>query len=222
MTQQAAREKTRPVQVGSVTIGGGAPVVVQSMTNVPMVDDGAGPHLDPSGNFDQILRLKDAGGVGAEAVEPQCGPHPRQQLASAEGFGDVVVRAKVQRFDLVRLGGAGRQHDDGRHEFLAHIVDELAAVAVGQAQVQDDEVGQVGGEDGFAQLTGGGHIGLVAVGVQQGIDEAADGGFVFNDEDLEFVVAHFRCFPPDQWIRPWIRSPARSGWWCLRRGGSRP
>ena len=55
-----------------------------------------------------------------------------------------------------------------------------------------------------------------------GIDEAADGGFVFNDEDLEFIVAHFRCFPPDQWIRPWIRSPARSGWWCLRRGGSRP
>lgn len=61
MAQQAAREKTRPVQVGSVTIGGGTPVVVQSMTNVPMVDDGAGPHLDPSGNFDQILRLKDAG-----------------------------------------------------------------------------------------------------------------------------------------------------------------
>ena len=30
-----AREKTRPVAVGSVTVGGGAPVSVQSMTNTP-------------------------------------------------------------------------------------------------------------------------------------------------------------------------------------------
>ena len=32
------RKKTKPVQVGSVTIGGGAPIVVQSMTNTDTRD----------------------------------------------------------------------------------------------------------------------------------------------------------------------------------------
>ena len=33
-----ARHKTVPVQVGNVTVGGGAPVVVQSMTNTDTAD----------------------------------------------------------------------------------------------------------------------------------------------------------------------------------------
>ncbi len=56
-----ARAKTRPVQVGGVTIGGGAPVVVQSMTNISMIDEGMGPHLDVVGNIEQIERLSAAG-----------------------------------------------------------------------------------------------------------------------------------------------------------------
>lgn len=56
-----ARDKTRAVSVGGVQVGGGAPVVVQSMTNVPMTDDGSGPHLDVAGNLAQIERLHAAG-----------------------------------------------------------------------------------------------------------------------------------------------------------------
>src|SRR5262245_23369432 len=33
-----ARHKTVPVQVGNVTVGGGAPIVVQSMTNTDTAD----------------------------------------------------------------------------------------------------------------------------------------------------------------------------------------
>lgn len=61
MSIQLAREKTRGVTVGAVAIGGGAPVSVQSMTNVPMLDDAAGPHLDVAGNLMQIDRLAQAG-----------------------------------------------------------------------------------------------------------------------------------------------------------------
>lgn len=60
-----ARDLTHQVHVGSVAIGGGAPVSVQSMTNIPMVDDGSGPHLDVAGNLEQIQRLAD---VGCEIV----------------------------------------------------------------------------------------------------------------------------------------------------------
>jgi (E)-4-hydroxy-3-methylbut-2-enyl-diphosphate synthase len=35
---QAARRRSVPVQVGNVTVGGGAPVVVQSMTNTDTAD----------------------------------------------------------------------------------------------------------------------------------------------------------------------------------------
>ena len=38
MADTLPREKTRPVRVGSVTIGGGAPVVVQSMTSTDTAD----------------------------------------------------------------------------------------------------------------------------------------------------------------------------------------
>ncbi len=59
---EPARNKTHQVMVGDVAIGGGAPVVVQSMTNVPMrEDDDLGPVLDADGNLEQIDRLKDAG-----------------------------------------------------------------------------------------------------------------------------------------------------------------
>ena len=59
---KAPRERTRQVDVGGVKVGGGAPVVVQSMTNVPMVDDGVhGPVLDVLGNLEQIRALAAAG-----------------------------------------------------------------------------------------------------------------------------------------------------------------
>ena len=53
MFENAARTKTRPVHVGKVTIGGGAPVVVQSMTSTDTVDATA--------TLDQVRALADAG-----------------------------------------------------------------------------------------------------------------------------------------------------------------
>ena len=53
MLENAARTKTRPVHVGKVTIGGGSPVVVQSMTSTDTVDATA--------TLDQVRGLADAG-----------------------------------------------------------------------------------------------------------------------------------------------------------------
>lgn len=47
------RRESRPVMVGTVPVGGGAPVVVQSMTNTPTTD--------PDATLAQITRLVDAG-----------------------------------------------------------------------------------------------------------------------------------------------------------------
>ncbi len=53
MFENAARNKTRPVHVGKVTIGGGAPVVVQSMTSTDTVDATA--------TLNQVRALADTG-----------------------------------------------------------------------------------------------------------------------------------------------------------------
>mgnify|MGYP000109678489 CR=1 FL=1 len=53
MPTSLPRELTRPVMVGSVQIGGGAPVVVQSMTCTPT--------LDTEATLDQIRALADGG-----------------------------------------------------------------------------------------------------------------------------------------------------------------
>ena len=81
------RSKTRPVQVGDIVVGGGAPVVVQSMTNVPMVDEGSGPHLDVTGNLAQIERLAQAGCELVRVAVPN--------RASVEHFGQVVAQSPL-------------------------------------------------------------------------------------------------------------------------------
>jgi len=53
MTATAIRRRARAVQVGKVTIGGGAPIVVQSMTNTDTADAAA--------TVDQVRALADAG-----------------------------------------------------------------------------------------------------------------------------------------------------------------
>ena len=153
----------------------------------------------------------------AIAVHPQRSPHPGQQLTGAEGLGDIVVGTKVEGLDLILLGGAGRQDDDGGQILLPDGADGVQTVPIGQAEVQDDEVRVIGDEHGHAHHAGLGHQRLIAVGLQQGLDEAADVRLILDDKYLEFIIAH-PLFPP----YPLLRSPARTGWSYPRRACSRP
>ena len=83
----AARCKTRPVNVGGVTIGGGAPVVVQSMTNLPMVDSQDGPVLDVKGNLAQINQLAQVGCELARVAIPN--------RASIKRFGELCAASPL-------------------------------------------------------------------------------------------------------------------------------
>lgn len=83
----AARDVTRQVSVGGVAIGGGAPVVVQSMTCVPMVDEGDGARLDVEGNLAQIARLAEA---GCELVRVAI---PNRE--SVERFGQIAASSPI-------------------------------------------------------------------------------------------------------------------------------
>ena len=82
-----ARQLTRPVDVGGVAIGGGAPVVVQSMTNLPMIEGEHGPVLDVEGNLAQIALLAQAGCELVRVAVPN--------RASVEAFGRVCERSPL-------------------------------------------------------------------------------------------------------------------------------
>ena len=75
---------------------------------------------------------------------PQRGPQPRGQFANPERLLDIIVGAEIERLDLLRLAIARGEHDHRRRRELADVAQHLLAVAVGQAEVEDDEIGRAG------------------------------------------------------------------------------
>ena len=69
-------------------------------------------------------------------------PHAREQLVHAERLGDVIVGAEIERLDLAGLVAAARQDDD-RDALVARSdrPQQLEPVDIGQAEIENDEVG---------------------------------------------------------------------------------
>ena len=105
-----------------------------------------------------------------------------QKLANREGLGQVVVRTGVKRADLVRVLRAGGDHDDGHLRPAADGLDDLHAVHVGKPQVKQDDVGRLRRGGSNARPARGRADVAVAVGVERGGYEVADGGVILHDK----------------------------------------
>lgn len=110
MDFKTPRNATRRVHVGKVAVGGGAPVSVQSMTNVPMIDGPDGPWLDVEGNLAQIGRLASAGCEIVRVAIPN--------RASIARFGQVAEASPLPvvadvHFDYQIAVGACHEHAAG-------------------------------------------------------------------------------------------------------------
>ena len=103
--------------------------------------DPAHQHAPPR---DVELELADAvhGRVFARArAVAQQRAHAREQLGHVERLHDVVAAAEVERGDLLGGRGAARDHDDRNATPEPDLGDQLAAIAIGQTEVEDHEVG---------------------------------------------------------------------------------
>ena len=69
--------------------------------------------------------------------------HAREQLADAEGLGQVIVCACVQRSDLVLLVLADREDNDRDLGPLAQLPGDRNPVRVRQADVENDQIGPI-------------------------------------------------------------------------------
>ncbi|PWL79219.1 MAG: 4-hydroxy-3-methylbut-2-en-1-yl diphosphate synthase [Coriobacteriia bacterium] len=110
MDFETPRNATRRVHVGKVAVGGGAPVSVQSMTNIPMIDGPDGPWLDVEGNLAQIERLAKAGCEIVRVAIPN--------RASIVRFGQVAEASPLPvvadvHFDYQIAVGACHEHTAG-------------------------------------------------------------------------------------------------------------
>ena len=113
---------------------------------------------------------------------PQCGAGPCEQFLHPERLGDEIIRAGVERGDLVLLGVPHGEHD---HRDLAEgsdPADHLGAVEVGQAQIQQHQVGGPLGRRHNALLAGANRGHVVSVGLKAGAQGTTDLGFVVDDQ----------------------------------------
>ncbi|MCY1366417.1 hypothetical protein D9M69_533120 [compost metagenome] len=150
---------------------------------------GAGAAHDACGavQFDVAEAEHGLGGrfvaVAAHGAWPaQVGAHAGEQFAGAEGLGEVVVGAGVECGDLVGFVGAGREHDDRHLRPAAHIADQRHTVAVGQAQVEHQQIGLARAGGGKAIAQGAGFVHLPAFGLERAAHEAADLRLVFDHD----------------------------------------
>src|SRR6185503_3342336 len=102
----------------------------------------------------------------------------------------VVVGAGVERLHLVRLVAAGRQDDDRDPGPLAQPAGELDAVAVRQAEVEEDELRVVAGGGGGGLARAARLDQAEAVRAERGAQEAAHRRLVFDDEDQRADLGH--------------------------------
>ena len=107
-----------------------------------------------------------------------------QELLDAKGLRQVVVGPAVERRHLVLLAVADRQDDDRRLGPLAQAGAHLNTVHLRQAQVQDDDVGRVGGRQRQALLTGAGRRHAEALLAQDRAQGAQDLRLVVDDQDV--------------------------------------
>ena len=102
----------------------------------------------------------------------------REQLFGAEGLRQIIVRARVQRGDLIALVAARGDDDDGKLRPLAHRLDYLHPVHVRQAEVEHDEIRTVRAYHGERLTAGARDDNVVSVGAENGADEAGNAFFI--------------------------------------------
>ncbi|MNH17045.1 hypothetical protein D3C79_766990 [compost metagenome] len=120
---------------------------------------------------------------------PQQDPDPRHHLLDAERLAHVVVGPRVQQPHLLLLRIPRRQHQHGVLVVLADRLQDLDAIPIGQAEVQDHQVRvevaillqPVVDADRLADL--------VALGDQADAQEAADRHLIINDQDMSHLAS---------------------------------
>ena len=128
--------------------------------------------------------LLDSMGLGKRADH-----RPGQQFARKERLGHVVVGPDLQALGAF-VGGVARRHDDdAQARPAANVAQQLQAVAVGQIEIEQDQIHRLGLQGGLhGEAIGGGEGGVTGVG-QIGGNHLAHRAVVLDHQNF-FLAAH--------------------------------
>jgi hypothetical protein len=113
-----------------------------------------------------------------------------EQLANAEGLGDIVVSAEVQSDDFVDFLTFRSQHEDGRCIFFgAELFAYVVPAGAGEHDIEDDESGMTPGYsiDGFITAVADGDVKTIAF--HDFFESEEDMRIIFDDENPGFHKA---------------------------------
>src|SRR4051794_28308391 len=161
------------------------------------LDRRAGPCHGPRGrveadvaDLDRRVLVGCRGRGGGRGGAAQHGADAGRDLAGAERLDDVVVGAELEPDHAVGLLAAGGQHDDRHLRLAPDLAADVVARAVGEHEVEQDEVGA----DGRRLLeSGGGGAGDLEMEAlaREGLGEGLrDGRLVLDQEDRPPAGCH--------------------------------
>ena len=138
----------------------------------------------------ELARLRDLVVVERRTRVTDGRADAREQLARAERLFDVVVRAEVERHDLVMLVRARRNDDDRQARPRTNLLEDVYPVHVGKPQVENDEIGAVRGDHRDRLGTRLRHQHVEVVRGENRRNKVADVLLVFHHEHF---ILQFHC-----------------------------
>ena len=188
-------------------------VVVDVELVVPQKVDDVGPGADTPGVLEQVVQnfqfvfgqigpaalvlnlaapQVEGRAVPAQHLAPvRCRVRPPQQRGDFGQqdsriirFGDEGVTAQHDAVQLIHVAVAAGYKDDRRLRNSPYLAAQRKTAGPGQFDVQQHKMGPIGPELLGRPLEVGDSLGLIPRAGQQNLQLGADGGVIFNDEDL--------------------------------------
>ena len=141
----------------------------------------------------RVYRAVRRGAPGHHVQPPHRRPQAGQQLLHRERLGKIIVRAGVERLDLVRVVASGADDDDGHVGPASDPADDVDPVHVRQAEIQEDDVRVVRGRHHDRLGTVCRRQAAVIMCFQRGDDQIPDRDVVLYHQDCRFI---HRSAPP--------------------------
>ncbi len=114
----------------------------------------------------------------------QSHPQARLELGHPERFGDEIVRPSVERLHLAPLVAIGGEHHDRDLGELPDAPADVEPVQIGQAQVQDHQIGRGESDLGHGLGPGASDEDLVAARGEPDAKGLEQRGIVVDHQDL--------------------------------------
>ena len=128
------------------------------------------------------ISITSSAGAGSARAAAQDGADPGDQLGHAERLHEVVVGAELEPHDAVGLEPAGGEHDDRHPRRRADRPADVAAVDVGQHEVEQDDVRLVPAHRLEPRRAGRGDLDPVPLALQRRSQRVRDRLLVLDDD----------------------------------------